>query len=216
MATVFESQPQHEYGDFLLCICLIKAKVLLTLGNYSNSMRLHDSFRNEWDLCDQLDPTSTPDGNWEEDFFNVSDPIPYPLLLPPPAPPSLSSILQDIHKYFRHHEVAASSDYTKGIECFIMHLQFHLGFHLAASTTRFIGGSTAFDSWVDKQKFSHVCNIVGDSGKGVNSISDMQQYVITCFVGYLVTLPATQLSEILSDHWDLAPSVEVSFPLGWY
>jgi hypothetical protein len=68
----------------------------------------------------------------------------------------------------------------------------------------------AFDSWVDKQKFSHMCNIVGDSGKDVNSISDMQQHVITCFVSYLVTLPTTQLSEILSDHWDLAPRTPLS------
>jgi len=68
----------------------------------------------------------------------------------------------------------------------------------------------AFDSWVDKQKFSHVCNIVRDSGKDVDSISDMQQHVITCFVGYLVTLPTTQLSEILSDHWDLAPGTPLS------
>jgi hypothetical protein len=51
-------------------------------------MRLYNSFRNEWDLCDQLDPTSTPDGDWEEDFFDISDPIPDPLPLPPPAPPS--------------------------------------------------------------------------------------------------------------------------------
>jgi hypothetical protein len=122
MATVFEWQPQHKYGDFLLRICLIKAEGPSTWGNYSNSTRLYNSFRNEWDLCDQLDPTSTPDGDWEEDFFNVSDPIPDPLLLPPPAPPLLSSFLQDICNYFRCHEVAASSDYTEGIERFIMHL----------------------------------------------------------------------------------------------
>ncbi|KAG2131572.1 hypothetical protein BD769DRAFT_1666604 [Suillus cothurnatus] len=100
MATVFEWQPQHEYGDFLLRIRLIKAEVPSTWGNYSNSTRLYDSFRNEWDLCDQLDPTSTPDGDWEEDFFDVSDPIPDPLPPPPPAPPSLSSFLQDIRNYF--------------------------------------------------------------------------------------------------------------------
>jgi len=194
----------------LNCIHLIKAKVPSTWGNYSNSTRLYDSFRNEWDLCDQLDPTSTPDGDWEEDFFDILDPIPDPLPPPPPAPPSLSSFLHDIRNYFGHHEVAASSDYTKGIECFVMHLWFHLGFHLAASTTRSIGGSMAFDSWVDKQKFSHVCNIVGDSGKDVNSISDMQQHVITCFVGYPVTLPTTQLSEIPSNHWDLAPGTPLS------
>jgi len=74
MATVFEWQPQHEYGDFPLHIHLIKAKVPSTWGNYSSSTRLYDSFRNEWDLCNQLDPTSTPDGDWEEDFSTSQTP----------------------------------------------------------------------------------------------------------------------------------------------
>ncbi|KAG2054034.1 hypothetical protein BDR06DRAFT_1008214 [Suillus hirtellus] len=245
-ATVFKWQPQDEFEGFLLRICLMKAEVLGTWGNYSNSTRLYNSFRNEWDLCDQLDPTSTPDGNWEEDQFNFLDPIPDPVPPPPPVPPSLSSFLQDIRTYFGRHEVAALSDYTKGIERFITHLRFHLGFHLMASSTRSIGGtsrpnggtssevqnnsastnggairsnggttrsnagSAAFESWVKKQKFNHVCNIVGDSGKDVDSISDMQKHVITCFVGYLVTLPTSQLSEIPADHWDLAPGTPLS------
>jgi hypothetical protein len=66
-----------------------------------------------------VDPTNTPDSDWEEDLFNFSGPIPDPV---PPAPPSLSSFLQDIRTYFRRHKVAASSDYTEGIECFITHL----------------------------------------------------------------------------------------------
>ncbi|KAG1836198.1 hypothetical protein DFJ58DRAFT_735125 [Suillus subalutaceus] len=166
--------------------------------------------QNEWDLCDQLDPTSTPDGNWEEDNFNFSDPIPDPLPPPPPAPPSLFSFLQDIHNYFGRHEVAPSSNYTEGVEHFVTHLQFHLSFHLAASTTRSIGGSATFENWVKKQKFSHVGNIVGDSGEDVDSISDVQKHVITYFIGYLATLPTSQLSEILSDHWDLAPGTPLS------
>ncbi|KAG0702620.1 hypothetical protein DFH29DRAFT_875015 [Suillus ampliporus] len=176
----------------------MKAKVLMTWGNYSNSTRLYNSFRNEWDLCDQLDPTSTPDSDWEEDNFNFLDPIPDPLPPPPPAPSSL------------RHEVAPSFNYTKGVECFVTHLQFHLDFHLAALTTRSIGGSATFESWVKKQKFSHICNIVGDSGKDVNSISDVQKHVITCFIGYLATLPTSQLSEIPSNHWDLAPRTPLS------
>ncbi|KAG2745677.1 hypothetical protein P692DRAFT_201807684 [Suillus brevipes Sb2] len=207
-----------KFGGFLLCIRITKAEVLDTWGNYSNSTRLYDSFRDEWDMYDQLDPTSTPDGNWEEDQFDFSAP--------------------DIRTYFGHHEVAALSNYTKGIEHFITHLRFHLGFHLTASSTRTTrdgqngsasthggavrsnGGSTRpsgstarsnpFESWVEKQKFIHICNIVGDSGKDVSSISDVQQYVITCFVGYLVTLPTSQLSEILVDHWDLAPRTPLS------
>jgi hypothetical protein len=191
-----------------------------TWGNYSNSTRLYDSFQNEWDLCDQLDPTSTPDGDWEEDQFDFSAPVPDPVLPPPPTPPSLSSFLQDIRTYFRCHKVAASSDYTEGIEHFVTHLRFHLGFHLTASSTRAIGGtarpnsgttrdaqngsasthggavrsnggstrpsgstarsnggtarSNLCESLVEKQKFTHICNIV-------------------------------QLSEISADHWDLAP-----------
>ncbi|KIK32823.1 hypothetical protein CY34DRAFT_110832 [Suillus luteus UH-Slu-Lm8-n1] len=255
-ATVFEWRPQDKFGGFLLRIRLTKAEVPDTWGNYSNSTRLYDSFRNEWDLCDQLDPTSTPDSDWEEDWFDFSAPVPDPVPLPPPTPPSLSSFLQDIHTYFGRHEVAASSDYTEGIERFISHLRFHLGFHLTASSTRPIGGtarpnsgttrdaqngsasthggairsnggstrpsgstarsnggtarSNPFESWVEKQKFTHICNIVGDSGKDVNSISDVQQHVITCFVGYLVTLPTSQLSEIPADHWDLAPGTPLS------
>jgi hypothetical protein len=50
----------------------------------------------------------------------------------------------------------------------------------------------------------------GDSGKDVDSISDVQKHVITCFVGYIVTLPTSQLSEIPSDHWDLAPDTSLT------
>ncbi|KAG1765883.1 hypothetical protein EV702DRAFT_1050871 [Suillus placidus] len=160
MATVFEWQPQDEFGG--------------------NPTRLYNSFQNEWDLCNQLDPTSTSDGDWEENQFNFLDLIPDPLPPPPPVPLLLSSFMQDICNYFRCHEVAASSNYTE------------------ASTTRSIGGSATFESWVKKQKFSHVCNIAGDSGKDVNSISDVQKHVITCFMGYLVTLSTSQLSEIPS------------------
>ncbi|KAG1849466.1 hypothetical protein DFJ58DRAFT_729546 [Suillus subalutaceus] len=181
MVMVFGGQPQDEFEGFLLCIHLMKAEVPMTWGNYSNSTRWFDSFRNEWDLCDQLDSTSTPNGDWEEDNFNFLDPIPDPLPPPPPAPPSLSSFLQDICNYFRRHEVAPLSDYTEGVEHFVTHLWFHLVFHLAASTTRSIGGSATFESWVKKQKFSHVCNIVEDSGKDVDSISDVQKHIITCF-----------------------------------
>jgi hypothetical protein len=44
-------------------------------------------------MYDQLDPTSTPDGNWEEDQFDFSAPIPDLILPLLPMPPSLSSLL---------------------------------------------------------------------------------------------------------------------------
>ncbi|KAG1838966.1 hypothetical protein C8R48DRAFT_781528 [Suillus tomentosus] len=115
--TVFEWQPQDKFEGFLLRIHLTKAE----------------------DLCDQLDPTSTPDGNWEEDQFNFPDPIPDPVPPPPPVPPSLSSFLQDICTYFGCHEVAASSDYTEGIEHFITHLRFHLGISCHEASAKSIG-----------------------------------------------------------------------------
>ncbi|KAG2074103.1 hypothetical protein BDR04DRAFT_1151570 [Suillus decipiens] len=76
---------------------------------------------------------------------------------------------------------------------------------LQALTTRPIGGSATFKSWVKKQKFSHMCNIVKDSGKDVDLILNVQKHVITCFMGYLITLPTSQLSEIPFNHLDLAP-----------
>ncbi|KAG2348629.1 hypothetical protein BDR05DRAFT_996001 [Suillus weaverae] len=116
-ATVFEWQPQDKFDSFLLRIRLTKAQTSTTWGNYNRSTRIYDSFHNEWDLCDVLDPTSIPDSDWEEDHFlpdpaPSGPPLPPPLPLPPPPP--LSSFIQDIENYFCHHEVAPSLNYTHG------------------------------------------------------------------------------------------------------
>jgi hypothetical protein len=42
------------------------------------------------------------------------------------------------------------------------------------------------------------------------SIPEAQKHVITCFIGYLVTLPQSQLSDIPPDLWDLGPNPSLS------
>lgn len=203
-ATVFEWQPQDEFDGFLLRIRLTKTQISTTWGNYSRSTRIYDSFRNEWDLCDALDPTSTPDGDWEEDHF-----LPVPAPSGPPPPP-LSSFMQDIENYFGHHEVAPSSNYTSGIERFASILCFHLGFQLTASTHTARDRSTTFEQWIQRTTWINLCKLIGDSGDDVESVADAQKRIITCFVGYLVTLPSSQLSQIPSDLWDLGPDTSLS------
>ncbi|KAG1763756.1 hypothetical protein EDD22DRAFT_952094 [Suillus occidentalis] len=208
-ATVFEWQPQDEFGGFLLCICLTKAQISTTWGNYSRSTRIYDSFRNEWDLCDALDPTSIPNGDWEEDNF-LPDPSPFGPPSPPPPPPPFSSFLQDIENYFGHHEVAPSSNYTSGIECFASILRFHLGFQLTASTHTAHDRSTTFEQWIQRTTWINLCKLISDSGDDVESVADAQKRIITCYIGYLVTLPSSQFSQILSDLWDLGPDSSLS------
>ncbi|KAG1724419.1 hypothetical protein EDB19DRAFT_1915559 [Suillus lakei] len=71
-----------EFGGFRQCICLTKAEIPMTWMSYSKSTRVYDSFCNKWDLCNALDLTSIPDGDWEEDdFLPVSAPSE-----PTPAP----------------------------------------------------------------------------------------------------------------------------------
>ncbi|KAG1719953.1 uncharacterized protein EDB91DRAFT_1089034 [Suillus paluster] len=132
---VFEWQHNDEFGGFHQRIRLTKAEIPMTWMLYSKSTRVYDSFHNEWDLCDALDLTSVPDGNWEEDDFPpVSTPF-EPTPAPPAPPPPLSSFLKDIEAYFGHYEVAPSMQYTRSVEQFVLILHFHLRYCLAASTT---------------------------------------------------------------------------------
>ncbi|KAG1875736.1 hypothetical protein F4604DRAFT_1680624 [Suillus subluteus] len=203
---VFEWQPDNEFGGFLQRIRLTKAEVPMTWMSYSQSTRVYDSFRNEWDLCDRLDPTSVPDGDWEEDNFPPASALAAPSepTLPPPPPP-LSSFIRDIEAYFGRYEVAPSAQYTRSVERFVSILHFHLGYRLAASTTSARGRSTTFDDWTRKTQWAHLCKLVGDEPTNIASIPEAQKHVITCFIGYLVTLPQSQLSDIPPDLWDLGP-----------
>ncbi|KIK32507.1 hypothetical protein CY34DRAFT_19002 [Suillus luteus UH-Slu-Lm8-n1] len=210
-AVVFEWQSNDEFGGFYECIHLTKAEIPMTWTLYSKSTRVYDSFRNEWDLCDVLDPTSVPNGDWEEDDFPLppapSEPAPAPL------PPPLSSFLRDIETHFGRYEVAPSAQYTRSVERFVSILHFHLGYQLAASTSTPRGRSTTFNDWARKTHWTHLCKLIGDDDNAnITSIPDAQKHVITCFIGYLVTLPQSQLSDIPPDLWDLGsqPSLSAS------
>ncbi|KAG1748819.1 hypothetical protein EDD22DRAFT_850990 [Suillus occidentalis] len=196
-AVVFEWQSNDEFGGFY-------ERVPNLLGFMTHSVT-------EWDLCDALDPTSVPDGDWEEDDFPPppapSEPAPAPL------PPPLSSFLRDIETHFGRYEVAPSAQYTRSVERFVSILHFHLGYQLAASTSTPRGRSTTFDDWARKTNWTHLCKLVGDDDDAnIISIPDAQKHVITCFIGYLVTLPQSQLSDIPPDLWDLGsqPSLSAS------
>lgn len=204
---VFEWQPQDGFDGFLLRIRIKKAEILNVWGSYNKSTRTYDSFRHEWDLCSALDPTSIPDGDWEEDDFPDIPPPPRSPL-PLPLPPSRSSFLRDIHNYFGHYEVA-SSNHASGIEQFVSILHFHFGYQLAASTSTPRSRSSTFDDWIYKTKWIHLCKLVGDTGD-VAAIPDVQKHVITCFIGYLVTLPESQLPDMPPDLWDLGPDTSLS------
>ncbi|KAG2118592.1 hypothetical protein DEU56DRAFT_918752 [Suillus clintonianus] len=188
---VFEWQPNDDFGGFRQRIRLTKAEIPMTWMSYSKSTRVYDSFRNEWDLCDALDLTSIPDGDWEEDDFPPAPAPSEPTPAPPAPPPPLSSFLKDIEAYFGHYEVAPSTQYTP-------------------STTTPRGRSTTFDDWARKTQWTHLCRLVGDNPTDITSIPDAQKDVITCFIGYLVTLPQTQLSDIPPDLWDLGPDSSLS------
>jgi hypothetical protein len=207
--TVFEWQPQEEFDGFRLRIRITKNDIPSTWREYSATTRIYDSFHNEWDLCDALDPTSVPDGDWEDEIFAPPalpiPPAPPALPPPPPQPPSRSSFLQDIDRYFGHHEVASSTKYIHGVEHFVSMLHFHLGFQLAASTSTPRGRSATFESWIKKTQWLHLCRLIGDAGADVATIPDAQKEIITCFIGYLVTLPTSGLSEMPPDLWDLGP-----------
>ncbi|KAG1837943.1 hypothetical protein F4604DRAFT_1692019 [Suillus subluteus] len=207
---VFEWQPDDEFGGFCQCIRLTKAEIPTTWMSYSKSTRVYDSFHNEWDLCDALDPTSIPNGDWEEDNFPPASAPSEPTPAPPPPPPPLSSFLKDIEAYFGHYEVAPSMQYTRSVERFVLILHFHLGYCLAASTTTSRGRSTTFDDWTRKTQWTHLYKLIGDTPTNITSIPDAQKHVITCFIGYLVTLPQSQLSDIPPDLWDLGPDLSLS------
>ncbi|KAG1729755.1 hypothetical protein EDB19DRAFT_1913190 [Suillus lakei] len=135
MVVVFEWQPDDEFDSFHQHVRLMKAELPMTWMSYNKSTRVYDSFRNEWDLCDALDPTSIPDGDWEEDNFLSTPPSEPSNPTPAPPPPPLSSFLQDINTYFGGYKVAPSAQYTSGVERFVSVLHFHLGYQLATSTT---------------------------------------------------------------------------------
>ncbi|KAG1868930.1 hypothetical protein DFJ58DRAFT_723339 [Suillus subalutaceus] len=89
-------------------------------------------------------------------------------------------------------------------------LHFHLGYCLVASTSTPRGRSTAFDDWTHKTQWAHLCKLVGNDPAYITSIPDVQKHIITCFIGYLVTLPLSQLSDILPNLWDLGPDSSLS------
>ncbi|KAG2085881.1 uncharacterized protein F5147DRAFT_781840 [Suillus discolor] len=88
---------------------------------------------------------------------------------------------------------------------FVSILHFHLSYRIAASTSTPRGRSTAFNDWTHKTQWAHLCKLLGDDPANITSIPDVQKHVITCFIGYLVTLPQSQLSDIPPDLWDLGP-----------
>ncbi|KAG1769976.1 hypothetical protein EV702DRAFT_1202643 [Suillus placidus] len=184
---VFKWQPNYDFGGFLERVRLTKAEVLTSWMSYNQSTRVYDSFRNEWDLCDALDPTSVPDGDWEEDNFPPASALAPSEPTAPPPPPPLSSFLRDIETYFGQYEVAPSAQYTRSVE-----------------------RSTTFDDWTRKTQWAHLCKLVGDDPMNIVSIPEAQKHVITCFIGYLVTLPQSQLSDIPPDLWDLGPNPSLS------
>ena len=202
---VFEWQPHEDFPDFLLRIRLTKAQVPSAWGSYNKFTRLFDGFRNEWDLCDALNPTSTPDGDWEEDDF-PPEPAPVVPAPVPPVPPTRSSFLRDIDNYFGRHEVAPSSDYTAGIEAFMSILHFHLGYRLTAMSSVPHGRFPALENWVNKTEWRHLVKMIGDN---LERTPDIKSDVIKAFIGYLVTLPRTELLNIPEDLWDLGPSTSL-------
>ncbi|KAG2053522.1 hypothetical protein BDR06DRAFT_1008662 [Suillus hirtellus] len=134
--------------------------------------------------------TSIPDGNWEEDNFPPASALApsEPTVPPPPRP---------------HYPVSYG---TSKPTSFVSILHFHLGFRLAASTTTPRGRSTTFDDWTRKTQWAHLCKMVGNDPMNIVSIPEAQKHVITCFIGYLITLPQSQLSDIPPDLWDLGPN----------
>ncbi|KAG2347645.1 hypothetical protein BDR05DRAFT_945358 [Suillus weaverae] len=91
---VFEWQPNYEFGGFLERVHLTKAEVLMSWMSYYQSTRVYDLFCNEWDLCDTLDPTSIPDGDWEEDNFPPTSALaPSEPTAPPPPPPTIQFLM---------------------------------------------------------------------------------------------------------------------------
>ncbi|KAG2336320.1 hypothetical protein BDR05DRAFT_1005980 [Suillus weaverae] len=107
-----QSRQSHEFGGFLEHVHLTKAEVLTSWMSYNQPTRVYDLFRNKWDLCDALDPTSVPDGDWEEDNFPPASAVAPSEPTAPPPPPPLSNSLWDIETYFGHYEVAPSAQYT--------------------------------------------------------------------------------------------------------
>jgi hypothetical protein len=67
-----------------------------------------------------------------------------------------------------------------------------------------------FEQWIQRTTWINLCKLIGDSGDNVESVADAQKCIITCYIGYLVTLPSSQLSQIPSDLWDLGPDSSLS------
>ncbi|KAG1866761.1 hypothetical protein F4604DRAFT_1928059 [Suillus subluteus] len=62
-----------------------------------------------------------------------------------------------------------------------------------------------FNDWTCKTQWAHLCKLVGDDPTNIASIPEAQKHVIICFIGYLITLPQSQLLDVLPDLWDLGP-----------
>ncbi|KAG1721359.1 uncharacterized protein EDB91DRAFT_1256542 [Suillus paluster] len=125
---VFKWRPHDDDEDedgFLLRHPITKACVEEIWGNYNKETRIFDPFSNQWDLCRALNPTSIPDGDDREDNNDIMPPLPIvaPPVLPPPTP---SSFLQDIYKYFGN-EVSLASRHAS-IEGLIPILHYHFGY----------------------------------------------------------------------------------------
>lgn len=129
---VFEWRPDDDDGDdgFLLRHPVTKAGVVEIWGDYSKETRIFDPFSNQWDLCRALNPTSIPDGDDREDDDDIMPPLPLTARseLPPPTP---SSFLQDIYKFFGN-EVSLASRHAS-IEGLVPVLHYHFGYRPMAA-----------------------------------------------------------------------------------
>ncbi|KAG1849465.1 hypothetical protein DFJ58DRAFT_842666 [Suillus subalutaceus] len=138
-------------------------RVPTTWISYNKSTRVYNSFRNEWDLCDTLDPVSIPDGDWEEVSYGRLKPTLVVMKLCPQ---------RNILKHLPLHPEADPP-------CSMIGLTRHNGLTYA--------------------------KLIGDDPTNISSIPEVQKHVITCFIGYLITLSQSQLLDILPNLWDLGP-----------
>lgn len=86
-------------------------------------------------------------------------------------------------------------------------LRFHLGFHHTATGLGPRNRFEALETWMSKTKWLHLVRIIGDSGEDQPPI---QGDIIQGFIGYLVTLPKSELGNIPDDLWDLGVNTDLS------
>ncbi|KAG2339629.1 hypothetical protein BDR05DRAFT_1003138 [Suillus weaverae] len=188
---VFEWRPDDDDDEedrFLLHHPVTKACIEGIWGDYSKDTRVFDAFSNQWDLCCALNPTSIPDGDDQEDDDDIMPllPITAPSVLPPPTP---SSFLRDIYKYFGN-EVSLASRHTTILPS--------------------LSGSIRLEQWTKKMQWEHTRKLVGDSTAETGSIAEPQRQSITNFIALLVNSKQSDLdSPIPSDVWDLGPNLSL-------